>query len=142
MDNMKESTESFQSTVLFTLEHIGLKPLQTFSNNFNHFNYARGYHYFFDLKTFPRVTGSQSYALDKKNVFNYTYSREKEQINGTTIGKIFNRKYVSIPSIETTFDERPSKDKNVCHYHLFNIEDKKYHNDRLISKYKYVLKNL
>lgn len=78
MDNMKESTDSFQSKILFYSGHIGLKPLQTFSGNFDHFNYARGYHYFFDLKTFPRVTGSQSYALDKKNVFNYTYSHEKD----------------------------------------------------------------
>lgn len=63
-------------------------------------------------------------------------------VNGTKIGNIFNRKLVSIPSIKTTFDEKPSKDKNVCHYHIFNIEDKKYHNNRLIFKYKYVLKNI
>lgn len=37
------------------LEFIGLKPLKTFSNNFDNFNYARGFHYFFDLKKFPRV---------------------------------------------------------------------------------------
>ena len=37
------------------LEQLGLRPLETFTANFANYNYSRGYHYFFNLDTFPRV---------------------------------------------------------------------------------------
>lgn len=36
-------------------EELGLRPLDTYSANFANYNYGRGYHYFFNLDTFPRV---------------------------------------------------------------------------------------
>jgi hypothetical protein len=119
-----------------------LKPLETFAANFANYSYGRGYHYFFNLDTFPRVEGSPSYALDDKNRFNHTFSHDEEWVNGTQLKNIINRTYVGLPISSTTNSSSKSRDKNVCHFNLFNIEDKKYHNNRLISKLKYVLKHL
>ncbi len=59
------------------LEFIGMKTPQVFQMNFDSFNYARGVHYFFDLKTFPRAINSPSYALDLNNRFHSTYKSDQ-----------------------------------------------------------------
>ena len=53
-----------------------MRPIETYSANFANYNYGGGYHYFFNLDTFPRVENSPSYALDDKNRFKYTYQHD------------------------------------------------------------------
>lgn len=55
-----------------------MRPIETYSANFANYNYGRGYHYFFNLDTFPRVENSPSYALDDKNRFKYTYQHDEK----------------------------------------------------------------
>jgi hypothetical protein len=54
-----------------------LRLLENHNQNFAYFNYGRGYHYFFDLLTFPRAEdGSPSYANDEENRFGSTYPHD------------------------------------------------------------------
>lgn len=43
---------------------IEAEARQTYSTNRVYFPYSRGYHYYFDLLSFPRLEGSVSYAID------------------------------------------------------------------------------
>lgn len=57
------------------LAQIEAERTRFFEMNRSKFQFSRGYHYFFDLSTFPRVANSPSYAVDDKNAFNSTYSQ-------------------------------------------------------------------
>ena len=103
------------------------------------FPYSRGHHYFFDLTMFPRVEGSHSYASDKTNVFNSTYSQENAKIGEARVGELINRNFFGLP-----FDNKEnsvSKDKNICHSFLFSNEDRKYNIDRALAELKFILKH-
>jgi hypothetical protein len=56
IDDEDEEDESFSRNFFIKLtEQLGLRPLESYSANFANYNYGRGYHYFFNLDTFPRV---------------------------------------------------------------------------------------
>lgn len=56
-------------------------------SNFRLHPFGRGYHYFVDLRTFPREPNSYSYALDEANVFGSTFSQEDKIIReGLKVG--------------------------------------------------------
>jgi hypothetical protein len=77
---------------------VGFK--QYLITNLMLFPYSRGYHYFFDLTSFPRVDGSISYAYDNNNVFNSTYLKEDKIIkDDVSVGKLLNRKIFGLPLI-------------------------------------------
>lgn len=100
--------------------------------------YSRGYHYFFDLKTFPRLENSFSYAIDNQNAFHSTYLQEDKVINGNiTVGQIFNRIYFGLPP-HTGYSPE-SRDKNICHSYLFQNEDRKYQLDLQLHGLKVIL---
>ena len=69
-------TNHFNVDLLIYLEMVGLRPLTTFTANFARYEYARAFHYFFDLDSFPRLQNSQSYASDETNRFGHTYSKD------------------------------------------------------------------
>ena len=102
-------------------------------HNLQKFSYARGHTYCFDLEeTFPRVEGHPSYALDEHNAFNHTFSQEGREFGGSKLGQLMNRKLFGLPYTEHDQKRREANTKNICHAHLFDNEDKKYHMDRKI----------
>lgn len=49
-------------------------------------SYARAHHYYFDLKTFPRLEGHFSYVEDTNNAFGWTFSKEDTTFKGSKLG--------------------------------------------------------
>jgi hypothetical protein len=84
-----------------------------------------------------------SYAIDQTNIFASTYSREQKLYKDSHLGSILNRLYFGLPYTE--HDSKRSdepKTKNICHYYLFENEDKKYNLDRILIVYKKIHKHL
>jgi hypothetical protein len=103
------------------------------------FPYSRGYHYFFDLSTFPRVEGTVSYAFDHNNAFHSTFSSEDRIIKDEiTVGELLNRAIIGLPTAEAVHVPK-TKDKNICHRYLFQNEDRKYEIDRVLYELKQIL---
>jgi hypothetical protein len=111
-----------------------------FVGNKINFPYSRGYHYFFDLSTFPRVEDTVSYAIDENNAFHSTFRSEDRIVRGDlTVGKLFNRRIIGLPIAEGVHMVR-TKDKNICHRYLFQNEDRKFEIDRNLYELKQILK--
>ena len=112
--------------------------------NLKKFPFCRAVHYFFDLDTFPRVKGHVSYATNDQNALKNTFSKDKLMLNTITYGDVLNRKMFGLPlsSHSNQTIRKENRIKNVCSGYLFDIEDKKHQNDRIIWTLKVILSKL
>jgi hypothetical protein len=106
--------------------------------------FSRVVHYFFDLEAFPRVQGHISYAVDRHNALNNTFSNDPNPISNCTYGDLLNRRMFGLPRKRSS-DPPVSKEpriRNASLGYLYAIEDKKYLHDKVLYSLKVVLRLL
>ena len=112
--------------------------------NLRKYPFCRAVHYFFNLDDFPRVPGHLSYVSDDSNALKNTFSNDCNELNQVTYGQVLNRRMFGLPvnANSEIVVKKESRFKNICWGYLFDIEDKKYQNDKLITILNAVLKKV
>ena len=112
--------------------------------NLKRYPFCRAVHYFFDPDVFPRVKGHLSYVEDPSNALGNTFSNDVRELNEVTYGSVLNRKMFGLPFCphNELMVRKESRFKNVCWGYLFELEDKKYQNDRILYSLKIILTKL
>lgn len=110
--------------------------------NLKKYPYTRALHYFVNLDELPRYKESVSYAFNRQLLLKATFSREQRCIGHLPLGEVLNRTLIGLPLNKSGRLPVPREHtcKNIGYSYLFQIEDKKHNNDRIIYTIKCALK--